>query len=280
MLIALFANIMKDQAQPIILGICDFLKAHQIDLVVEDTLAKQLNIRELSTVAPEEIDFAITLGGDGTILRVFHSHPEIDVPILGINLGSLGFMAEIPIEGIYPALDNLLGGRYQIENRLMMEGMSADNQKYLAINEITIHRTRVPSLIDLALYVDGDYLNTFSADGVIISTPNGSTAYSLSAGGPILTPNLEAFVITPICPHTISNRPVVLMPKKEIQVHYLSERGNIEVSYDGCRYCDLHPGGVFRILPTSRKFRLINMLDYDYFSTLRTKLGWSGKLRK
>src|SRR4029079_10073793 len=115
----------------------------------------------------------------------------------------------------------------------MMEGVLESGKKLLAVNEFVFHRGHVPSLIELAVTIDGDYLNTFSADGIILSTPSGSTAYSLAAGGPILTPELEDFVLTPICPHTISNRPIVLMPQKHIQVKYLSPYLPVEVTYDG-----------------------------------------------
>lgn len=280
MIIALFTNITKNHSKPIALGIQDFLSSHGVKVVAEDKTASELGVDSLSSVNPADVDFIISLGGDGTILRIFHAYPDLDAPILGINLGSLGFMADITIEEIYPSLEHLLNGEYQIQNRIMMEGVSTSHQSCFAINEIVIHRGHNPSLIDIAIYVDGNYLNTFSADGVIVSTPNGSTAYSLAAGGPILTPELEAFVITPICPHTISNRPVVLMPKNEIQLRYISTYENVEIIYDGFSTLTMRTGEVFRIKRSERKFKLVNMLHYDFFATVRTKLGWSGKLKK
>lgn len=280
MIIALFTNIVKNHSKPLGIGIREFLNSRNVQVVAEEDVANSIGADLLSSVDPKSIDFVISLGGDGTILRIFHAHPDIEAPIMGINLGSLGFMADISIEDIYPSLENLLKGHYQIQSRIMMEGKTLDNKTCFAINEFVIHRAQNPSLIDLAIYVDGNYLNTFSADGIIISTPNGSTAYSLAAGGPILTPELEAIVITPICPHTISNRPVVLMPKREIEVRYISEYAAVEITYDGFSHFAMHTGELFRITRSSRQFRLVTMMHYDYFATLRTKLGWSGKLKK
>ena len=280
MIIALFTNLSKSHSKPIAIGIKEYLVSRNVEVVADDKEASHIGAKPLSSVDPKKIDYIISLGGDGTILWTFHAHPTLEAPIVGINLGSLGFMADITIEEIYPALENLLSGQFQIQNRIMMEGETLKHEKCFAINEISVHRARNPSLIDLAIYVDGNYLNTFSADGIIVATPNGSTAYSLAAGGPILSPELDALVITPISPHTISNRPIVLMPKHEIQVRYLGEHAAVEVTYDGCGHFTLHPGEIFRISSSQRKFRLVNMYHYDYFATLRSKLGWSGKLKK
>lgn len=280
MIIALFTNLAKNNSKSIAIGIREFLSTRGVTVLAEEHVASLIGAELLSSKDHRTVDFIISLGGDGTILRIFHTHPNLDAPILGINLGGLGFMADITLEEIYPSLENLLSGRYQIQNRLMMQGETASGQHCFAINEIVIHRAQNPALIDLALYVDGKYLNTFSADGIIIATPNGSTAYSLAAGGPILTPELEAFVLTPICPHTISNRPIVLMPKEAIEVRYISEYAAVEITYDGFSHFPMNTGEVIRITRSQRVFRLVTMLTNDYFNTLRTKLGWAGKLKK
>lgn len=277
--IALFPNIQKQHSTSIAIGIKEFLLQRKIRVVAEDQEASHIGALPLSSVNPTEIDIVISLGGDGTILRLVQRHPEIIAPIVGINLGSLGFMADVPITEIYPTLEDLIQGNYKVQNRLMMEGTTTSLQSCIALNEIVIHRAQNPCLVDLAIHVDGIYLNTFSADGIIISTPSGSTAYSLAAGGPILTPELEAFVITPISPHTISNRPIVLMPKTEIQVQYISDYEPVEVTYDGFAHFTVATGEVFHISASKRYFRLISLPHHDYFSTLRKKLGWTGKLR-
>lgn len=279
MIIALFPNPLKNNSQKIALGIREYLVHRGVTVVMEDAEALEIEATPLSEIDPSQIDFTISLGGDGTILRLLHRHPEIESPILGINLGSLGFMADIPIHDIFPSLENLLNGHYHLSDRMVMQGYSLQGIGSFAVNEIVIHRAQNPCLIDLAIHVDGIYLNTFSADGVIFSTPSGSTAYSLAAGGPILTPELEAFVITPISPHTISNRPLVLMPMDEIQVQYISEHDPVEVTYDGFTRFSLDRGETFKIKRAERRFVLVSMPYHDYFSTLRSKLGWTGQLK-
>ncbi len=280
MIIALFPNLFKSQSKSIAIGIREYLTSQNVTVVVEDREAKEVGAPPLSSVNPEEVDFVISLGGDGTILRLVQENLNLNAPILGVNLGSLGFMADIPVTEVYPSLQDLIDGNYRIQNRIMMQGKSIGNETCVAVNEITFHRSRNPTLVDVAIHVDGKYLNTFSADGVIIATPSGSTAYSLAAGGPILAPELEAFVLTPISPHTISNRPIVLMPKHEIQVQYLSEYQPIEVFYDGFSGYTIATGEMFHISLSERKFRLVSLGHHDYYSTLRTKLGWAGTLRR
>jgi NAD+ kinase len=273
---ALFPNLIKTHAMPIALQIRDFLLQKGAKVIAEDEKALALKVPPLSSTLPENIDFLISIGGDGTILRMIHLHPEIDAPIIGINLGSLGFMADIPIEEIYICLQAVLDKDYCIHDRIVMAG-SAGDENCFAVNEIVIHRVQNPCLIDLKIHVDGVYLNTFSADGLIISTPNGSTAYSLAAGGPIITPDLHVLAITPICPHTISNRPLVIGADKEIVIEYISEYEPIEVTYDGFLLKKIAPFESVKILPSNRKFRMVAFERLDFFSTLRKKLGWTGK---
>lgn len=274
----IFRNKLKLQSKNIAVGIIEFLTAQGISVCTDTDDVKNIGAKSITEVDPSSISYIITLGGDGTILRAVHNFPEIQAPVLGINLGSLGFMADIPLTEIYPSLKEILNDNYTIQERVMMEGETITKQQCLAVNEITFHRANNSNLVDIAIHIDGTYLNTFAADGVIISTPCGSTAYSMAAGGPIITPELDAFVLTPICPHTISNRPIVLMPKKEIQIQYISELDPIEVNSDGTTRHHLSTGEVFYIRKAERKFRLVSLPHHDYYSTLRTKLGWSGKL--
>lgn len=259
MKIALFFNPQHKQSKQLATSIREFLESHKVEVVTEASKA----------------DFIISLGGDGTILSVVHEHPHIDAPILGINTGHLGFMADVQVADVYPSLQDLISGAYTVEERLILEGHNST----FAVNDFVIHRSPNPSMIEIGIHVNGLYLNTFEADGLIIATPNGSTAYSLGAGGPIVSPSLEAIVITPICPHTISNRPLVLTADKEIQIQYLSDYPPVEVRADGLPPFSLATGESFHIRRSSRKFKLVSLLRQDYFSTLRTKLGWSGKLR-
>lgn len=279
MIIALFLNSSKQNAKNLAMGIKEFLTQRGVTVVTQEDEASIIEAPSLTDIDPATIDCALTLGGDGTILRMVHQYPKVLAPILGINLGSLGFMADIPIADIYPSLQHLLNGNYTVQDRLMMEGESVTKEQCYAVNEIVFHRAKNASLIELAFHVDGHYLNTFSADGVIVSTPTGSTAYSLAAGGPILSPELEAFILTPICPHTISNRPIVLLPNQEIQVQYISENDPIEVTFDGFGHFVMKTGEFFKITRSERNFRIIHLPHHDYFSTLRKKLAWVGKLK-
>lgn len=273
---ALFPNLIKPHAMPIAFQIRDFLLQKGVSVIAEDEKAEVLKIPPLSSVPPENIDFRISIGGDGTILRMIHLHPEIDAPIIGINLGSLGFMADIPIEEIYICLEDILNNNYTIHERIVMDGSTNEKQCF-AVNEIVIHRAQNPCLIDLKILVDGVYLNTFSADGLIISTPNGSTAYSLAAGGPIITPDLNVIAITPICPHTISNRPLVIGADKQMIIQYINSYEPIEVTYDGFLLQKIACSESLKIGPSIKKFRMVAFDRLDFFSTLRKKLGWTGK---
>ena len=161
----------------------------------------------------------------------------------------------------------------------MMEGVAPENKPFFAFNDIVVHRAKNPSLVELSIHVDGTYLNTFSADGIILATPTGSTAYSLAAGGPIVSPELEAIVLTPISPHTISNRPLVLMPKESVEIQYLNPHDPVEITYDGVSRYSLPTNERCQVRVAKRKFRVVNLDHTDYFATLRTKLNWSGQVR-
>ena len=279
MKIALFPNEMKPHSLQTAREVSHFLEKNAIEVLAEDRIAPLIDAAPMVESDAEQIDFRISIGGDGTILRLVHRHPKLESPLLGINLGGLGFLADIPQGDILPSMQDLIDGRYAIQKRMMMEGATNKGDDCFAVNEIVIHRAQNPCLIDLAIYVDEGYVNTFSADGIILSTPSGSTAYSLAAGGPILTPELDAFIITPICPHTISNRPIVLMPQHSIQIKYLSPYQPVEISYDGISSINLATLGTLTVMPSKRRFQLVNLFRHDYFSTLREKLGWQGKLK-
>ncbi len=279
MIIALFPNTNKKQSKNLAIGITEFLNNNGVTVVAEDEEASHINAKPLSSVDPKEIRFMISMGGDGTMLRLTHKYENFDAAMLGINLGHLGFMADVPISDIYPSLQDLINGSYKIVERVMIRGESLHGESCFAVNDIVVHRAKNPSLVEIAIHIDGTYVNTFEADGIIISTPNGSTAYSLAAGGPIISPELEALCVTPISPHTISNRPIVLTANQEIQIQYLSDYDPVEVRADGITSFNLQTGDVFRINRSPKNFKLVSLLRRDYFSTLRTKLGWAGKLR-
>lgn len=279
MLIALFPNTKKEHALEIAKDIKKFLDSKGIKVVAEDALACVLEASALSLTSLDKIDVCLSIGGDGTILQLFHLYPEIKAPVLGVNLGGLGFLADIPLGQLFQRLQELIDGQYEIDKRIFINGSIENNGASSAINDIVIHRAQNRSIIDLSIKVDGKYLNTFSADGIIIATPGGSTAYSLACGGPILSPELQALVLTPISPHTISNRPLVLMPSSEIEVQYISPYEPVEVIFDGVDCFKLKTFDILKISKAKDFFSLVNLKSNDYFSTLRTKLDWKGRLR-
>lgn len=278
MIIALFPNEKKEHSFDLSIKIREFLEKQGVIVVAEEEKAEKIGAKPLSSIGTQKIDFLIAMGGDGTLLRITHTFNHLDAPILGINLGHLGFMADVPATDIFPSLKDLLQGKYTIENRLTLEA-HARGQQLKAVNDIVIHRAHNYSLIELSIEVDGVYINTFVADGVVIATPNGSTAYSLAAGGPILSPTLDAVVITPICPHTISNRPIVLTADRTIQIKYLSPYDSIDVRADGLAAMPLAFQESVTVKRAKKTFKLVNLHRHEYFSTLRSKLGWSGKLK-
>jgi len=276
MIIALFPNEEKPNSFELATHIRKVLTSRGVRVVAEDEKAPQIGAEKLSSV--NQVQFLISMGGDGTILRLMRRYGHLNAPILGINLGCLGFMADVPVADVDAALGDLLNGAYTVDERIMFEA-THESKTVHAANDLVIHRASNYSLIELAIQVNGTYVNTFVADGIILATPNGSTAYSLAAGGPILSPQLNALVITPICPHTISNRPIVLTADCHLEIQYLSPYDPVEVRSDGIDAFTLASNQVVHVKKSKKTFRLIKLNRHDYFSTLRTKLGWSGKLR-
>ncbi|NGX52619.1 MAG: NAD kinase [Candidatus Anoxychlamydiales bacterium] len=279
MIIGLFPNEEIKSSFDVAKKIADYLTKNNIKVVAEDEKAKTLNIPSLSSVNVKKLKFLISLGGDGTILRLAHKYSDLDAAILGINLGNLGFMADIPSADIFESLDDLISKKYKVEKRIIIEAISSKGEVSFAANDVTFHRAHNHSLIDISISVDNKYLNTFSADGIIIATPNGSTAYSLSAGGPILYPTLDAFLITPICPHAITNRPIIIPADTEIEIKYLSKfKSPIEVHSDGLVHFEMRTNETFKIKKSKKEFKLVKLERHNYFSTLRSKLNWAGKI--
>lgn len=232
----------------------------------------------------ESFDIAIVIGGDGTILRVVHQLQDLQTPVLGINTGKLGFMTDVRLEDIHECLQELFQGKYRIQKRLILkvtlQEKKGPSRIYHALNEIVIHRAQNPSLVNLEVSVDDSYLTSYCADGLIAATPNGSTAYSLSAGGPIIAPELQALVLTPICAHTLSNRPIVLDSSTAITVDVESGGKTVDLTVDGFVFAKLSSKSQVKIEKANRFFHWIALERYDYFETLREKLHWNGAARR
>lgn len=276
--VAIFPKVEKPYFKNLAKEVATFLRKKNIKVVIEDDKADHFNMPPLSSVNPKEVELLITMGGDGSILRIAHTYKNLSAPTLGINLGHLGFMADVQVTNLIACLEDLVNEKFSVQGRIMIEGSSPSGQDFFAMNDCVLHRAKNPSLIEIAIYVGDRYLNTFEADGVILATANGSTAYSLAAGGPIISPEIEAFVLTPICPHTISNRPIVLTPV-EIRIEYLSKYKPIEVVTDGLFRFELQTGEGITLRKSPKKFELVQLDRTDFFETLRGKLGWAGKLR-
>ncbi len=228
---------------------------------------------------PNKVDFYCSIGGDGTILQLIHRATYLNTPIIGINLGGLGFLAEISIETLEKSLTAILEGEYTLNRRIILQANPPQGGHFYAANDVVIHRGLNRHIVDIAVHVGGRYINTFSGDGLIIATPTGSTAYSLAAGGPILTPDMSAFILTPIAGHTISNRPIVLSSTQEINIEYLNKYEPLEVTFDGLETITLAPHEILTLTLAPSTFGLVSLEGSDFFSTLRSKLGWAGASR-
>lgn len=277
MKIALFSNETKDPELKLALQVASFFQKQGIEILTEDAKTKLIDAKPLSSTDLKTLSFAISMGGDGTLLRTFHLLQEHATPILGINLGNLGFIADVPLKELFESLTDLLENRFTLEKRLVLEGKTKD-LTLLAANDLVIHRASNPSLIELSVEIEGRLVDRFICDGLIVATPTGSTAYSLACGGPILSPTLDAMVLTPICPHTISNRPIVLTAEHTLTIRYLNSKKPIEVRADGLDASALTSQDTLIINRSAKIFHLVKLKRTDYFQTLRTKLGWSGNL--
>ncbi|RLA87760.1 MAG: NAD(+) kinase [Deltaproteobacteria bacterium] len=230
---------------------------------------------------PSRVQMIVVLGGDGTLLSVARLVGNSGVPVLGVNLGSLGFLTEIALPELFPAIEKVLNGDFRIEKRMSLVAKvireGKDIGEYLVLNDVVINKGALARIIDLETYIDENYLTTYKADGLIISTPTGSTAYCLSAGGPIVYPTLSSVVLIPICPHTLTNRPLILPPEVTIKVILKSEREEVFITLDGQWGFNLLINDIVEIKRAERTLRLIKSPHRSYFEVLRTKLKWGGR---
>ncbi|HES77088.1 MAG TPA: NAD(+) kinase [bacterium] len=226
-------------------------------------------------------DLVIAVGGDGTLIHAAHGLAAYDTPVLGINLGRLGFLVDISPDEMTSRLERIFNGEYVLEKRFLLRGDVVRQGEIFHSSDVfndLVYKVRdTVRMIEFETHIDGRYLLTQRSDGMVISTPSGSTAYALSSGGPILTPGLEAVVLAPICPHTLSNRPIVVPSTSVIEICATRHsRANSLVSFDGQCQVDLEPKDSLRITRSSRCAQLIHPSDYDYFHILRAKLHWGG----
>jgi NAD+ kinase len=226
---------------------------------------------------PGQVDVIVVLGGDGTLLAVARAVGELGLPILGVNLGGLGFLTATTLDEMLPAVEALLAGRMVVEDRMMLathvrRGSSGVGD-FLALNDVVVMKSAMSRIIDFSVAVDGQRATAYRADGVIIATPTGSTAYSLSAGGPILFPTMDALVLTPVCSHTLTNRPIVLPGTQRVEVTMLTSQ-EVMLTVDGQVGFGLREGDRIEIERAQARIRLVRFPHKHFFSVLRTKLKW------
>jgi NAD+ kinase len=227
---------------------------------------------------PSYTDLLIVLGGDGTLLSAARLAAERKVPILAVNLGGLGFLTTVSQDEIYSILEEIFSGRNRISERVMLEAEIVRDglvvRRQIALNDAVLNKAALARIMDLELRVDGDYVTTYKADGLIISTPTGSTAYSLAAGGPIVYPIVEAFVVTPICPHTLTNRPLVIPDSVTIEVDFTAGDDAVFLTLDGQIGIELVRGDHIRVHKAPVKLLLVRPAKKTYYQILRSKLKW------
>jgi NAD+ kinase len=228
--------------------------------------------------AAQKADLAVVVGGDGTLLAAARLLGNRQIPILAINHGGLGFLTEVTLEELYPALQMVLDGQFVTQHRMMMDIVVTRSSKgigsYRALNDVVINKGTLARIIELEARVDGQYVSTFRSDGLIISTPTGSTAYNLSAGGPIIFPNMHAMVMTPICSHTLTNRPIVLPAGVRIEITLHPSEDEVYLTVDGQVGLRLEMGDCVKIEKSNVSVKLVDPGGKNYFDVLRGKLKW------
>ncbi len=254
MQIGIVINPKKPSAERLLNEVSKWLDKKDIAVLKEDNIKKA--------------DIALAMGGDGTLLKTARLIGNLNIPILGVNLGSLGFLTEVPEEDVFPALERILSGKYRVEERMTLE-VEINKEKTIALNDIVVSTDEAGRMLNLDVSVDGDYLSRISCDGLIISTPTGSTAYSLSSGGPIIIPTLDVIIMTPVCAHTLSMRPLVLSPDSRVEITAL--KGNPVVCFDG--QVKVPMDDKIMVEKGGHTVKLIR-LGAPFFEILRKKLGW------
>jgi len=279
--IGIIAKTSSPHAQSVMEELVPWLRNRGLSVAIQDDYGSlaggSVQTLPIETIPPES-DMVLVLGGDGTLLSVARLVEGHDLPILGVNLGSLGFLTELALEELYPALRNVLEGHYRVEERVRLE-VQLNRQgevagEYRVFNDVVINKGALARIFDLDAFVNGERLTTYKADGLIVSTPTGSTAYSMAAGGPIVEPTLNVILISPICPHTLTNRPLVVSGDSLIELCLLSDSGKVFLTLDGQEGTELFPGDRVVIKESTNRARLIRTSSKNFFEVLSTKLHW------
>jgi NAD+ kinase len=271
----------KPEVREIVPSLLHWLHEHSILVLIDKETNSSLDNSEKCVTRnemPSRVDLIIVLGGDGTLLataRVLNRKP---VPLLAVNLGGLGFLTVITRDELFPTLERVLAGDFRTERRVQIEAdvIRAGEviSSFLALNDVVLNKGAIARVLDFDVSVDGQFISTYKADGLIVSTPTGSTAYSLAAGGPVIAPSVEAFIVTPICAHTLTNRPIVLPDSAEIEVEVKSQRESVYLTVDGQVGIAVRSEDAVHMRRASSVVELIQSPQKNYFEILRQKLKW------
>lgn len=275
----IITNTRKPQAIKLLPELKNWLKNQNQEVISEDNFEeKPKNSNTIRKEIVKKSEILISLGGDGTILGTAQIVGESQKPILGVNFGTLGFLTETNVSELYEHLKKIINGNYKIEQRFPLEG-SFKGKKFFALNDFVIEKGKFTRLIETKVEVNGDFVNTYLSDGVIIATPTGSTAYSLSCGGPVVTPETEVVVLTPVSPHNLTTRPLVFPIQNEISIQVLSSESSPSLSADGMFVGSLSSREVFTVKKSNFSVNLIRCSDKSFYDILRAKLHWGEDTR-
>jgi NAD+ kinase len=270
----------RPEVAKILPGLLTWLAEHGYKIVVDLATSQYISGQKVvprSEMASQPLDLVVVLGGDGTLLSAARVTATIDVPLLGVNLGSLGFLTEVPLQSLYSMLEAIGRGHAEVEHRSLMQvDLLREDEvrgRYLVFNDAVVNKTALARLNTYDLHIDKAFVSSYRADGMIVATPTGSTAYSLSAGGPVLMPSVKAFVITPVAPHSLTHRPLVVPDSVEIEIMLRSEEEVAYLSLDGQPGLDLRDGDRVHCRRSEHQVNLFRT-GTDFFHVLRTKLNW------
>jgi len=264
--------------EAVLRGLVDYLGEKGVSSVLEDAAARKLGrARGVAREAlPEKVDLVVVLGGDGTLLSVAHKAARAGVPVMGVNLGRLGFLTEIPVGEARLALDSMLTGEAEsvISPRRLIEARCR-RKVHLCLNDVVINKAALSRMVQIAVRIDGKEIAVLKADGVIVSTPTGSTAYSLAAGGPIVQPRVPAIVLSPICPHTLTFRPMVISADSTIGLKLITDGEEVYLTLDGQRGGHLEKNDEVEVRTSPLELKLVTSPKRNYFDLVKEKLGWA-----
>lgn len=278
--IGIFAKRHNTDAVHLAEEVVAWLVEREIEVFVDEPLGNAMSDMRgyPGQVIPPQVDMVVVLGGDGTLLSVARLVGDLRTPILGVNLGSLGFLTEITRAELFPVLEQVLNGNFRVSERMrLLAVIRRDGQevaRYRVLNDVVINKGALARILDMEAWIDDDYLTTFKADGLIVSTPTGSTGYNLAAGGPIIYPGNHCHVLSPICAHTLTNRPIVVSDEAMIRIEVKSQDEDVVFTADGQEGMSLQCGDVVELRKSNHSTLLIKSPSKDYFQVLRTKLHW------